>query len=180
MRILFFILFSLMIFSSVSSNAQQMKLNCKGFHTSKNFVIDDGIKKIEYEEKLHLDLEEKALFWISINQFYVFETGIKKEAHVPVVYDELTPSNLVMLYDESENHISFGNAYVDGKVYSMEQFLPMKSLANNMRAFNYFIKKDSLKKPNEVKIDKLITIGGLKSETAALPQINFTCEKINY
>ena len=41
-----------MIFSSVSSSAQEMKFNCKGFHTSKNLVIDDGIKKIEYEEKL--------------------------------------------------------------------------------------------------------------------------------
>ena len=180
MRIIVFLLFSLMMLFSLSSTAQEIKLNCKGFHTSKDLMIDDGIREIEYEETLHLNLEDKALFWLSIKQFYVFETGIKKEAHTPVVYEKLSPSNLVMLYDESENNISFGNAYVDGKLYSMEQFLPMKSLANNIRVYNYFVKKDSLKNPNEVKINKLITIGGLQSETAALPEINFTCEKINY
>lgn len=176
MRILFFILFNLMIFSSVSSSAQEMKFNCKGFHTSKNLVIDDGIKKIEYEEKLYLDLEEKALFWLSIKQFYVFETGIKKEAHEPVVYDKLSPTNLIMLDLDTEKVISFGNAYLDGNLYSMEQFLSMGSpKANNFRSYNYYVNKDSLKDLSSIKIDKL-----KHTETTKLPEINFTCEKINY
>ena len=105
-------------------------------------MIDDGIKEIEYKETLHLDLEEKALFWISIKQFYVFETGIKKEAHVPVVYDELTPSNLVMLYDESENSISFGNAYVgnsDRQPGESRCFNPGRWNSKRIRGADFFI-----------------------------------------
>lgn len=175
MRIIVFLLFSLMMLFSLSSTAQEIKLNCKGFHTSKDLMIDDGIREIEYEETLHLNLEDKALFWLSIKQFYVFETGIKKEAHTPVVYEKLSPSNLVMLDLDSENVISFGNAYLDGKLYSMEQFLSMGSpMAKNFRSYNYYINKDSLNNSKSIKINKLMGM-----ENAVLPEINFTCEKIN-
>ena len=175
MRIIVFLLFSLMMLFSLSSTAQEIKLNCKGFHTSKDLMIDDGIKEIEYEETLHLNLEDKALFWLSIKQFYVFETGIKKEAHTPVIYEKLSPSNLVMLDLDSENVISFGNAYLDGKLYSMEQFLSMGSpMAKNFRSYNYYINKDSLNNPKSIKINKLMGM-----ENAVLPEISFTCEKIN-
>ena len=175
MRIIVFLLFSLMMLFSLSSTAQEIKLNCKGFHTSKDLMIDDGIREIEYEETLHLNLEDKALFWLSIKQFYVFETGIKKEAHTPVVYEKLSPSNLVMLDLDSENVISFGNAYLDRKLYSMEQFLSMESpMAKNFRSYNYYINKDSLNNSKSIKINKLMGM-----ENAVLPEINFTCEKIN-
>ena len=176
MRILFFFIFGPVIFFSLSSTAQELRINCKGFHTAKDLIIDDGMKEIEYEEKLHLDLEEKALFWLSIKQYYVFETGIKKEAHSPVVYEKLSPTNLIMLDLDGEKVISFGNAYLDGKLYSMEQFLSMGSpKANIFRSYNYYVNKDSLNYPNSIKITKL-----MHTETTKLPEINFMCKKIDF
>ena len=110
------------------------------------------------------------------NKYLEASTGIKKEAHAPVVYDKLSPTNLIMLDLDTEKVISFGNAYLDGNLYSMEQFLSMGSpKANNFRSYNYYVNKDSLNDPNSIKIDKL-----MHTETTKLPEINFTCEKINY
>ena len=57
----------------------------------------------------------------------------------------------------------------------MEQFLSMGSpMAKNFRSYNYYINKDSLNNPKSIKINKLMGM-----ENAVLPEISFTCEKIN-
>ena len=164
--IIFFLLFS-------HSNTEEIKLSCKGVHTSKNFPLGENIKEIKYEEDLLLDTTKKRLFWLNIRQFNTLDDGTIIEAHKPLVFKDLTPTNLIQFYDESENAIFFGNAYVNNKLYSMEQFmkLDLSSVPSSttLATYSYGINKKTFN------IDKQ-----LQTESASLPIINFECSsKIN-
>ncbi|WP_440634903.1 hypothetical protein [Candidatus Pelagibacter sp. HIMB1746] len=168
---LIIILISILVFSY--SNAEEIKLSCKGVHTSKNFPLGENIKEIKYEEDLLLDTEKKRLFWINIRQSHILDDGTIIEAHKPLVFKDLTPTNLIQFYDENENVITFANAYLNKKLYSMEQFLKLdlKSMPSSTTLATYFYGIDK----KTFNIDKR-----LQTESASLPIINFTCEKINY
>ena len=155
-----------------NSTAEEIKLSCKGNHTSKNFSLGENIKEITYEEDLLLDTVKKRLFWLNIRQFHILNDGRTIEAHKPLVFKDLTPSNLIQFYDENENAITFGNAYLNKKLYSMEQFLKLdlSSVPSSTTLATYFYGID--KKTFDINKQ-------LQTESASLPVINFKCIRKN-
>ena len=167
-----FIIILLIIFYPKIIQAEEIKLSCKGKHNSKEFQLGKKIKEIIYEEDLLYDTSKKKLFWINIRQFNTLNDGTTIEAHKPLVFRDLTPSNLIQFYDENENTITFANAYLNNKLYSMKQFLKLdlSSVPSSTTLATYFYAIDK----KTLDISKQ-----LQTESASLPMINFRCIKIN-
>ena len=167
-----FILILLIVFCPKIIQAEEIKLSCKGKHTSKEFQLGNNIKEIIYEEDLLYDASKKKLFWLNIRQFNTLNDGTTIEAHKPIVFKDLSPSNLIQFYDDHQNSITFANAYLNNKLYSMDQFLKLDltSMPSSTTLATYFYAIDK----NTFNIDKQ-----LQTESASLPMINFECSKID-
>ncbi len=167
-----FIIILLVIFFPKIIQAEEIKLSCKGKHTSKNFSLGENIKEIIYEEDLLYKTSKKKLFWLNIRQFNTLNDGRTIEAHKPLVFKDLTSSNLIQFYDEHENTVTFANAYLNSKLYSMDQFLKLDltSMPTTTKLATYFY---SINKKT-FNINKQ-----LQTESASLPMINFKCSKID-
>ena len=148
------------------------KLSCKGKHTSKEFQLGNNIKEIIYEEDLLYDASKKKLYFLNIRQFNTLNDGTTIEAHKPIVFKDLSPSNLIHFYDDHQNSVTFANAYLNNKLYSMDQFLKLDltSMPSSTTLATYFYAIDK----KTFNIDKQ-----LQTESASLPMINFECSKID-
>ena len=167
----FIIILGIIFFSNIVQ-AEEIHLECKGIHTANEFKLGENIKEIIYEESLVLNIKDKKLFWLTIKQHNILNNGTTIEAHKPLVFNELTPSNLIQFYDENQYSINFANAYLNNKLYSMKQFLKLDlssmPSSTELATFFYAIDKQTFD------IDKQ-----LQTENASLPMINFKCKTIN-
>jgi len=162
----------LLLFFSTNLLAEEIKLSCKAKHSSKDLVLEKGVKEIIFEEEFFLDISNKKLFWLSVKQNWVLNDGTKKEFHKPLVYNELTPFNLIQ-YTEShsrKNHLAFGNVYINDDTFSYEQFINFETIKipiKTITIINYHVDITTLN------IMKTIMTKDFNS-----PAINFNCVKI--
>ena len=161
-----------LLFFSTNLFAEEIKLSCKAKHSSKDLVLEEGVKEIIFEEDFLLDLSNKRLFWLSIKQNWVLNNGTKKEVHKPLVYNDLTPFNLIQ-YEESTSgkyFLSFGNVYINGEKYSLQQFYNLETVKipiKKIEIYNYSVNKTTLNIMKQV-----------RTKDFTLPAINFNCVKI--
>tara|TARA_B100000214_G_scaffold366983_1_gene336593 strand:+ start:1086 stop:1601 length:516 start_codon:yes stop_codon:yes gene_type:complete len=169
-RILFILVVSLF---SYSSYAEEISLLCKSKVTSEEQTLAEGLRELHYEELLYLDTSQNKLYILTMKQNWVLEDGTKKEAHKPIIYEDLSSYNSIEFWKggSSQKTYSFGWAMINDKRYNLDNFLKLDTkVPANTKVITsiYMINKEDFSLTKHMQIDQV-----------ELPEIKHKCKRMN-